>query len=35
LIESAPGPVNILSLSGRSIFTDFSSNGVAARGKRH
>src|SRR5437764_14220356 len=31
LITSEPGPSgNILSLSGRSIFTDFNSNGVAA-----
>src|ERR1700687_51068 len=32
LIASEPGPsANILSLSGRSTFTDFSSEGVAAR----
>src|SRR4029077_1582309 len=35
LMASEPGPAgNILSLSGRSIFTDLSSRGVAARGAR-
>src|ERR1700730_13358317 len=34
LIASDPGPSNILSLSGRSTLTDFSSKGVAARAAR-